>query len=103
MPEKADEKKIEYNRRRIDRTTVLWTGSLLCDDRVIDCVIENVSASGAMVRVEDPFVYESSIILRNARLGDLSGEVAWRKENEVGIRFSDEPETVARIIGEALP
>ena len=56
-----------------------------------------------MVRVEDPSVYESSVILRNARLGDLPGEVAWRRENEVGIRFSDEPETVARIIGEALP
>ncbi len=103
MKEKAEKSKGRNARQRFDGTTVLWTGSLLCGDRSIGCVILKISAAGAEVRVEDTSMLHSSVRLRNPRFGELSGELAWSKADMLGIRFLDDPKTVARAIGDALP
>ena len=65
-------------------------------------MIVNISAGGAMVRPEDPAFLATSVVLRNTRIGDLAAEVVWRQDDELGLRFADESETVAEIIGRAL-
>ncbi len=88
--------------RRYDRTTVLWSGHLVFREQSVACVIVNISAGGAMVRSEDPAFFMTSVVLRNSRIGDLAAEVVWRQDDELGLKFADDPETVAEIIGRAL-
>lgn len=88
--------------RRFDRTTVLWSGQLVSREQSVACVIVNISSGGAMVRSEDPAFFATSVVLRNAHTGDLAAEVVWRQNDELGLKFADDPETVAEIIGRAL-
>jgi hypothetical protein len=88
--------------RRYERTTVLWSGHLVNKEQSVACVIVNISAGGAMVRSEDPAYFMTTVVLRNPRIGDLSAEVLWRKDDELGLKFVDDPETIAEIIGRAL-
>ncbi len=88
--------------RRFERTTVLWSGELVYREQIVACVIVNISAGGAMVRVEDPAFLMTSVVLRNSRIGDLAAQVLWRQDGELGLKFADDPETVAEIIGRAL-
>ena len=88
--------------RRFERTTVLWSGELVCREQIVACIIVNISAGGAMVRSEDPAFFMTSVVLRNSRVGDLAAEVVWRQDDELGLKFADDPETVAEIIGRAL-
>ncbi len=88
--------------RRFERTKVLWSGELVYREQIVACVIVNISAGGAMVRSEDPAFFMTSVVLRNSRIGDLAAKVVWRQDDELGLRFADDPETVAEIIGRAL-
>jgi hypothetical protein len=96
----AEKHPSEY--RRFERTTVLWSGHLIFQEQSVACVIVNISAGGAMVRTEDPDFFVTSVVLRNPRIGDLAAEVVWRQDDELGLKFADDPGTVAEIIGQAL-
>ncbi len=96
----AQERPSEY--RRYERTTVLWSGNLVFRDQSVGCIIVNISAGGAMVRADDPAFVMTPVVLRNSRIGDLTAEVMWRRDDELGLKFVDDPETVAEIIGRAL-
>ncbi len=89
-------------RRRFERATVLWSGHLVHGDQAIACLIVNISASGAMVRTDDAGICPASVTLRNPRIGDLAAEVRWRRNNEMGLKFLDDDQTVAVRIGKAL-
>jgi hypothetical protein len=54
------------------------------------------------VRSEDPAFFMTPVVLRNPRIGDLSAEVVWRQNEELGLKFVDDPDTIAEIIGRAL-
>jgi hypothetical protein len=99
QPEDKDGK----NRRKFERVTVLWSGTLNCGARTLDCLIVNVSAGGAMVRVETPDLCKKSVVLRSPRFGELAGEVTWRQGKELGIEFKETPEAVSKLLGKALP
>ncbi len=88
--------------RRFERTTVLWSGQLVFQEQSVACVIVNISSGGAMVRSDDPSIFVTSVVLRNARIGDLAAQIVWRQDEELGLRFADDEETVAEIIGRAL-
>lgn len=88
--------------RRFDRTTVLWSGQLVFQEQAVACVIVNISAGGAMVRTEDAAYCQTSVVLRNEHIGDLAAQVVWRQNKELGLKFSDDPETVAGFLGQAL-
>ena len=98
----ANEQQIEHESRRYARTTVLWAGTLLCKEMQFECVIVNISAGGALLRVEGASACTSPVTVVNPRIGQLTGKIIWRKENELGISFDDTPEAVAAAIGHAL-
>jgi hypothetical protein len=97
---KAQEKMSE--RRRFERATVLWSGHLAFGDQVITCLIVNISSTGAMVRTDEAGVCATTVTLRNPRIGELAAEVRWRRHDELGLKFLDDDEAVAAIIGKAL-
>ncbi len=88
--------------RRFDRTTVLWSGDLVYREQIVACVIVNISAGGAMVRVEDSAFIMTSVVLRKSHIGELAADVLWRQDDELGLKFAEDPEMVAEIIGRAL-
>jgi len=91
------------NRRKFERVTVLWSGTLVCGSHSIDCLIVNVSSGGALVRIETPDRCGKKVVLRSPRFGELAGEVTWRQGKELGIEFQEAPEAVAKLISKALP
>ncbi len=101
MVDKPDDKG-GADRRKLERTAVLWSGSLVCESQDIDCVIVNVSSGGALVRVENPAACKKSVVLRCPRFGELSGEITWRQDKELGIEFQDSEQVVAKKMEKAL-
>ena len=89
-------------RRRFERTTVLWSGQLVFGDHAVSCLIVNISSGGAMVRTEAAAICLNRVVLRNLRIGDLQAEVKWRKNYEMGLKFLEDDDAVAAIIGKAL-
>ena len=92
----------EADRRKLERITVLWSGTLVCKGQVIDCLIVNVSPVGAMVRVDDPDRCKTPVVLRNQRFGELAGEITWRKGKELGIQFSEGQDAVTKKLAKAI-
>ena len=91
------------DRRRYERITVLWQATLHLSDRSIDCLIVNISASGAMVQLSEQVVCGDSVILRNPRFGSFSAETVWHEGKQLGLNFNEDVEEVARKLGEILP
>jgi hypothetical protein len=94
--------KDQTNRRKLERISVLWSGNLVCEGQAVDCLIVNVSASGAMVRAETPDICKKTVVLRSPRFGDLPGEITWRRDKELGIVFTDSPQVVSAKLAKAL-
>ncbi len=88
--------------RRFERTTVLWSGQLVYREQIVACLIVNISSGGAMVRAEDSAIFVTSVVLRCSRIGDLAAKVVWRQDEEIGLKFADDPEIVAGVLGQAL-
>jgi hypothetical protein len=91
------------DRRRNDRFTVLWSATMISNHLEFECVIVNVSITGAMLRVEDTTGAVKTLVLRSSRFTDLPAKVAWRRGKEIGIEFTGNTPEVERIIGELLP
>jgi len=87
---------ISNDRRRFQRSSVLWEAAILKEDRTDGCVLLNVSEGGALLRVLDPFACATTLNLEIARVGKIDAKVAWRGADAVGIVFADDPREVAR-------
>jgi hypothetical protein len=86
----------DHDRRRFHRIAMRSPASLRVAGHRIDCEIENLSATGALLIVDDSRTYPSQVALevphcRNA----LSARVAWRGRNALGIEFAAAPSLVA--------
>ena len=87
---------ISNDRRRFQRSAVLWEAAILQDDHADACVLLNVSEGGALLRVLDPFACATTLNLEIARVGQIDAKVAWRGADAVGIVFQGDPGEVAR-------
>jgi len=90
-------------RRRYERVTVLWQASLQLGDRTIDCVIVNISASGAMVQLSEQVACRGKVSLSNPKIGTFRAETVWHEGQRVGLQFDEDVEEVAEVLGDVLP
>ena len=92
--------------QQLETAAVLWSGHLLYDDQVVPCLIVSISAAGAVVATESAAVWNSSVILRHPRIGDLEAVVVSRKNDELNLRFpqktKEDQEKVSALIEKAL-
>lgn len=92
--------------QQLETAAVLWSGHLLYDDQVVPCLIVGISAAGAVVEAESAAVWNSSVILRHPRIGDLEAVVVSRKNDELDLRFvqktKEDQEKVSALIENAL-
>ena len=90
-------------RRHFARSHVILNGRLRGSGGEQDCVLLDLSASGAMVRLSDPAPNPSHVTLGTEQFGELHGQVVWQMHNVVGLRFADRPQQIARIVQAAAP
>ena len=53
----------------------------------LDCMVRNLSASGALVKVEAALTVPDQFTLAIPGKGDFLAEVKWRKISELGVAF----------------
>jgi hypothetical protein len=92
----------EKEQRRHIRKRVLWAAKLETQDGVFDCIVLNVSRSGAKLRLKSPIAPQTTAELVLGSFGKLAAEIVWQRSDKMGIRFRTPPEEVATIIGQAL-
>lgn len=92
-------------RRATRRKPTLWEGRLDTEIGVFACIILNISRGGALVQLEAPLLPTERASLTIERFGSLGAQIVWQivDEGRVGIRFTDPPQQVARVLYEALP
>jgi hypothetical protein len=77
------------DRRAVDRQRVLWKGSVLFLDTegTIDCVVLDVSGSGARLRPSDVLSCPEQFRLTWLEEEPRLCEVVWRDSTYIGVRF----------------
>jgi PilZ domain len=91
-------------KRRYERITVMWSGTITVGRCAIGCIIRNISAGGATLQVETPIVVSSvAVTLETNRIGTLRSKVVWHQGDLVGLRFLEKPQKVARALGITIP
>jgi PilZ domain len=86
-------------RRRYRRVPLLHSAALHDGERVIDCLIRDISTSGARLDVPQPAALPETVMLDIAEAGRLNGRIVWRQEGQAGFEFLDEPAIVkSRIV-----
>jgi len=86
----------DNERRRFHRIAMRSPASLRVDDRRVECEIENLSATGALLMVDEGRSYPAHIALEVPHSREaLPARVAWRGRNALGIEFTAGPAVVA--------
>lgn len=88
-------------RRAHRRKPTLWEGRFDCDAGVFACVVLNISAGGAMLRIVAPVIKGARATLMIERFGTLAAEIVWQMPDaqKLGLRFTEPSDRVARILG----
>lgn len=79
-------------RRRAGRHRALLAGKLANDDATttIDCVIRNISDTGAMIETTTPHLIPNQLQLVQIKEGTVwDVEVIWRRGNRIGLALGD--------------
>ena len=92
-------------RRAHRRKPTLWEGRLDTDIGVYACLILNISQGGALIQVDAPLLPTQRASLTIERYGCLGATIVWQMldEGRLGIRFTDPPQHVSRVLAGALP
>lgn len=93
----------DVERRQSKRLPVVWSGRLSAEDSETNCVLLNVSAHGALLRLTETLEQQDTITLNIGRFGDIGGEVVWRHKERVGFRFRMPARAVAHRFKGVLP
>ena len=88
-------------RRRHERSPLLYSGSLFDGGQMVDCVIKDISASGARLMVERRIAEQEKFILDIDGVGLFASKIIWQSEDHAGIEFLDDPSTVKSWISAA--
>lgn len=90
-------------RRAHPRFTVVWTGRIVAASRALDCVVLNISASGAKLRAFENLELPQRFTLIVDRFGDFPAELVWRDRRSAGVRFVGDPAQIGQTFAQALP
>lgn len=113
-PTEPAEKETEMNSRRgAVRITTVYGGRVCQSGHAFGCVISDVSASGARLRLKETqdrrnILSDQPVQLIFDRLGEykaLEGEIAWVKGEDavMGIHFSNPEKVCHRVISRLMP
>ncbi|MGE0733784.1 MAG: PilZ domain-containing protein [Alphaproteobacteria bacterium] len=97
--------------RRAQRRRVLWSGTIEFDGTVWPCLLLDLSATGAKLRIEQtetemeilvPPVH-SIVAVSTKHFEAMRAKVVWRRRDHAGICFEETPARVAAVLARVLP
>jgi hypothetical protein len=88
-------------RRGHERSVILHPGALHNSEGAIDCVIKDISASGARLAVQRRIPDEDRFVLDIDGLGLFPSRIIWQHGDHAGIQFLSDPSTVQSWINAA--
>ena len=77
------------DRREHERSLLLYSGSLYDGEQMVDCVIKDISATGARVMVERRLGKQQELVLDLDSVGLFPSRIVWQSDDHAGIRFLD--------------
>ena len=83
-------------RREQARRSVMWGALALSSGLQFKCVVLNISAGGAKVRIAQPFSPGTPVTLMVTRFGEFPAIVVWESGEFLGLKFQEPPDVVAR-------
>ncbi len=86
------------DKRRADRRDVAFQATARFDGKEIDCNIVDISTGGAKINARAKTERGIELTLVLGQMGELDAEVAWTRDRQIGIRFTDDPERVANAV-----
>lgn len=89
--------------RKYKRKPVLYGGRLETPNGAYDCITLDLSLGGAKLRLAKEVELKQPVVLVLDRFGVLQAEIAWQRPGLVGLRFTEDPDYVAGILGRTLP
>jgi len=87
----------EYE-RDFPRENLHAKAEIRVDGQWRDCVVINISASGAKMYVGMEVKRGADVLIRFEEIGEFDATVAWCHADEIGVRFSHNPEEMNRVI-----
>lgn len=85
----------EVERRKLSRKEVMWVATLATSGADAECVVLNISKTGAMIRLIDTLEAVAETILSipsyivMGRDNDIRCDTVWRNDDLLGVRFRD--------------
>jgi c-di-GMP-binding flagellar brake protein YcgR len=87
-----------YSRRKHSRNSVLFKAKIFFDKQSISCEILDISAGGARARVQRQLKHGLHVTLNLDPFGEIPCEIAWQKDQNLGMKFQGDPVEIAEII-----
>jgi hypothetical protein len=88
---------IEYQRDS-PREAICSKAEIMIGERWHDCVIANISPSGARLYVDQKPSRGMAVFIKLSELGQFSATVAWCRGDEVGVKFDHDPSEMTRVL-----
>jgi hypothetical protein len=85
-------------RRQHKRATVKWSARVQTAEGYYDCMVRNLSCSGAKLAIIAAVAPEQVIRLVIDRGGTLRATVVWTRYGAIGVRFLEPPDLIASAI-----
>lgn len=91
-------------RRRFERTQLLWAATVEVRGQRFEGMIVDLSAGGARIKFDAPVAAGDELTLVLKQLDELGAKVVWQREGEAGLQFLLAPDDVAaKIQGTLAP
>lgn len=83
MTETAQNNRISARKRTLLGAKIIFNDG----HSVYDCLVKNLSDTGAMIQIENPLAAPNTFDLQLSDNRVLACEVRWRKINSMGVQF----------------
>ena len=81
---------IAMQKERAQRRRILKSGKIVFGSSSIDCVVRDISATGARVTVQSPLWFPDVFVLVIASdESSRRAHIVWRRDRQIGIAFDD--------------
>ncbi|MEO8331813.1 MAG: PilZ domain-containing protein [Gallionella sp.] len=87
----------EYE-RDFPRETVRTKAEIMIDEKWHDCVITNISSSGARLYVRLDVSRGRDVRIQIDRFGQFNATVAWCYGDEIGVTFDHDPAEMTNVL-----
>ncbi len=90
-------------KRQFERYPLMLESTVSVGQAVLDCVIFNISAGGAKIRLKGSEIRPKndqieSIVLHIPGFGEFEGRIVWTDDEYVGIQFRESHKTMVNLV-----